>query len=193
MTYYTRVEKRLIEWGEEKHYPGWDIPAPTGGALGRLIDEGKDERLKATRRKDAKFRKTLAKIGIKLGRRRKSDLSMPCKESRVGRMEILTEDGESFATPPDGGLGQMVDRMAKSIERSARCRQVGECLDMMPEDMRTVVRVTYGECATPMEVPREAGEAANMMGVSERTYFRRKSEMLDWLAERLGLRSAAAA
>jgi hypothetical protein len=78
------------------------------------------------------------------------------------------------------------------IERTARCRQVGALILLMGEDMRTVVRVTY-ECATPTDVPREACEAANMMGVSERTYFRRKSEMLDWLAERLGLRSAAAA
>jgi hypothetical protein len=181
MTYVSAAERRLIEWGEDKHYPGWDIPAPTGGALGRLIDEGKDERLKGTRRKDAKFRKAMSAMGIKLGRRRK-DRSM----------EILTHEGQSFPSVPDGGLGAMVDRMASVIERTARCRQVGALILLMGEDMRTVVRVTY-ECATPNDVPREACEAANMMGVSERTYFRRKSEMLDWLAERLGLRSAAAA
>jgi hypothetical protein len=34
------AHERLVEWGEEKHYPGWATPQTTGGVLGRLSDEG---------------------------------------------------------------------------------------------------------------------------------------------------------
>jgi hypothetical protein len=184
------AHERLVEWGEEKHYPGF-IQA-SGGALGRLVEEGRDERLKATRRRDARFRLALRKIGIKLGRRRKSDRGMPCKETRAGRMEILTHAGQSFPFAPDGGLGGMVDRMAESIFRNRRCREIGELIDMMPNESREFVRATYGTCVAG-HVPRSAIGAAEMMEVSERTYYRRKNEALEWLAERLGLRSAVAA
>lgn len=182
------AHERLIEWGIEKFYPGWDTPH--AGVLGRLIDEGRDERMK---RADAKFKRRLKRLGIKAKKDGGSFRVLPCKESHVGRMDILTHRGESFPSVPDGGLGEMVDRMAGSIERSRRCRDVGELVDMMPEDMRAIVRAAYGACATPNDVPREDDEAARQLGMALRTYERRKAEMLAWLSERLGLRSAAAA
>lgn len=186
------AHERLVEWGEEKFYPGWDTPHQT--VLGRLVDEGRDERLKARRRKDAKFVRRMKQLGVMVKKKRGAVLQVvQCKESRVGRMEMLTHEGESFSAVPDGGLGAMVDRMAGSIERSRRCREVGEFVDLMPEDMRAIVRAAYGTCATPNDVPRVDCEAANVMGMALRTYERRKAEMLAWLSERLGLRVAVAA
>lgn len=184
------AEERLIEWGEELFYPGWDIPCPTGGALGRMADQGNDRRVRQRR---SLFARALARIQ----RRKAGRRAVPCKESGGVRMEIVTVDGDSVACPPDGGMGAMyglmAERMAKSLERRDRCKEVSELLAMMPADGRAVVRVTYQEVAGPNEVGREAAEAARMLKISERTYFRRKAEMLDWLSVRLGLRSAAAA
>jgi len=187
------VHERLVEWGEEKFYPGWDQARP--GVLGRMIDEGRDERVKAQRRRDAKFRRQLKRLGIRVKKQRGSASMrvVQCKESHLGRMEILTHAGESFSAVPDGGLGEMIDRMAGSIERSRRCREVGELVDLMPEDLRMVAQAAYGTCATPVDVPREDEEAAEKLRMALRTYERRKAEMLNWLAERLGLRSAVAA
>lgn len=188
------AHERLVEWGEEKFYPGWEHSRP--GVLGRLIDEGRDERVKAQRRRDARFRRQLKRLGIRVKKKRGGGSSLrvvPCKEPHVGRMEILTHAGESFSAVPDGGLGEMVDRMAGSIERSRRCREVGELVDVMPDDLRLVVNAAYGTCATPMDVPRADAEAAEKLRMALRTYERRKADMLDWVAERLGLRSAVAA
>lgn len=187
------AHERLIEWGEEKFYPGWDTAR--SGVLGRLADEGRDERLKAQRKRDARFRRQMKRMGVRIKKRRNSAAFqvVACKESHVGRMDILTHAGESFSAVPDGGLGDMIDRMAGSIERSRRCRELGEVVDLMPEDLRAVVYATYGTCATPNDVPREDHEAAAVMRMALRTYERRKAEALAWLSERLGLRSAAAA
>lgn len=186
------LEWRLIEWGRELFYPGWDIPAPTGGALGRMADQANDHRIKGRK---SLFARALARV-----QRRKAKASLrtvPCKETTGIRMEIVTVDGESTACKPDGGMttmyGLMIDRMAESLARRDRCKEISELLAMMPADSRAIVRVTYQEVAGPNEVGREATEAAAMLKVSERTYYRRKAEMLDWLAVELGLRPARAA
>lgn len=184
------AEERLIEWGRELFYPGWDIPCATGGALGRMADLGNDHRVRGRK---SLFARALARI-----QRRKASLrAVPCKETVGIRMEIVTVDGESTACKPDGGMttmyGLMIDRMAKSLALRDRCKEISELLAMMPADSRAVVRVTYQEVAGPNEVGREGVEAAAMLKISERTYWRRKAEMLEWLSVELGLRQAHAA
>lgn len=179
------TEKRLMEWGRELFYPGWDMPQTTGGVLGRLMEEGNDDRVKRRRGRS----KVLA-LQQRLSRRKTGvDRVVPCKETGGVHMEIVALDGDSVACPPDGGMGLMyglmVERMAKSLERRDRCKEVSDLLAMMPSDGRAVVRVTYQEVAGPNEVGREGGEAARMLGISERTYWSRKKAMLEWLGERL--------
>lgn len=189
MKYELDAEDRLIEWGRELFYPGWDMPAPTGGAIGRLADTGRDERVKGRKSR-------LARAIDRLMRRSKRH-AVPCKETAGVRMEIVTYGGDSVACPPDGGMGTMyglmIERMARSLERRDRCKEISELLAFMPAEGRAVVRVTYQEVAGPNEVGREGKEASRMLGIAERTYWRRKAAMLDWLEERLGLRLAAAA
>src|SRR5690349_12134678 len=173
----TEVEERLVEWAKEKFYPGWEEPSPSA-VLGRLMDEGRDERRKRNSRLWRVVRKALDNL---------RGGAIPCKETRGVRMEIIVLDGDSTACPPDGGAGAMIERMAKSIERSRRCRELGELLDLMPRNLYVVVHHTYANCAAPVEIPRRAEEAWRAIGVSKATCFRRKGEMLQWLGVRLGL------
>jgi hypothetical protein len=175
------AEERLIEWAKEKFYPGWAEPSPSA-VLGRMMDEGRDSRRKTQRQRMLKLLQR-ALDRFRVGRSN----PVPCKESRGVRMEVVVLDGESTVCPPDGGIGRMIERMAASIERSHRCREVGETLDLMPRDLFLVVHHTYGNCATPREIPRQARAAWESIGVSKATYFRRKREMLAWLGERLGI------
>lgn len=182
------AEQRLIEWAKEKHSPGWDIPCATGGALGRLADDGRDERMKKR-----KYRNRTLALERRLARKRLGLRTVPCKETAGIRMEIVTVDGDSVACPPDGGMGAMVERMAASIEMSNRCRVLGEIIEMMPLDLLSFVRATYYDCVGVNEIPRPYKEAMRMMGVEKSVYFERKAKTLEWITERLGLRQARAA
>lgn len=181
----TETEKRLIEWGKEKFYPGWEEPSPSA-VLARVMEEGRDARRKTNARRVRQLRDAA-------GRRERD--TVPCKETRGVRMEVIQadEDGPVAVCPPDGNAARLVEKYASSIERMVRCRVLGEKLDMMPRILFLIVWHTYGNCVVPGEVPREAKEAANSIGISRATYFRRKGEMLDWLARELGLQVAAAA
>lgn len=174
------AEERLLEWAKDKFYPGWEEPSPSA-VLGRLMDEGRDER----RKRNTLRLRLLGRLERIVARLRTQQV--PCKETRGVRMEIVVLGGESTVCPPDGGMGAMVERMASAIDRSHRCRQIGELLDLMPRDLFAVVHYTYGNCPNPREIPRTAAAAWGMIGISKATYFRRKREMLDWLSERLGL------
>lgn len=179
------AEERLEEWARNLHYPAWEIPSPPS-TLQRLVDEGRDERLKKRNRRLA-LEKRLAR------RKRGFDNMVPCKETVGVRMEIVTTDGDSVACPPDGGLGRMVERMAGAIDKSNRCCEVRDLLEVMPADLRALVDVTYRNCASPRDVPRSPEASANMLGCSVRTFFRRKAEVLEWLDAQLypGVRRAA--
>ena len=85
----------------------------------------------------------------------------------------------------DGGLGAMVDRMFYAIARDNRCREIAELLHVMPEDHLTTLRCTY--IGHWRDVPRTGKTAAGMMGVSAATYWRRKTKLLEWLANRLDI------
>lgn len=173
------AEERLKEWGREKFYPGWAEPTPSA-ALGRMMDVGKDKRRAQARR----IRQLLDRYVFF---RKTNREPIACHETRGIRMENIVIDGETTVCPPDGGMGAMVERMASAIERSHRCRAVGELLDRMPRDMFTIAYETYGNCASPRDVPNTAQGAARRIGISERTYFTRKKQMLRWLSEQLGI------
>lgn len=168
------AEERLLEWAHENFYPGWAEPSPSG-TLAAIAG-----RRPATRGAMADYARQRAL-------QRQSENPVVCKETRSTRMELVTHEGDSVLCPPDGGLGAMVDRMAASIDRSRRCREVGELLAMMPRDLWGVVDVTYRSVMNPREIPREAEEAWRMLQISRATYFRRKRAMLVWLGYRLGM------
>ena len=85
----------------------------------------------------------------------------------------------------DGGMGAMVDRMHFAIERDNRCKELAAVIAKLPEDHATTMRCTY--IGHWRDVPRTGKAAAGMMGVSMPTYWRRKSRLLDWLADKLCL------
>lgn len=181
------AEERLEEWARNRHYPAWEMPSPIS-VLQRLVEEGRDERLKKQRRSQRRLRMLVGKVskGRMLDR-------IPCKESSGVRMEIVVVEGLATACPPDGGIGRMVERMAGAIDRSRRCREMDELFGTMAEDMRTVARVSYRDCASPRDVPRDPEASAGIIGCSLRTYFYRKKALLEWLSLRLypGIRRAA--
>lgn len=174
-----QAEGRLIEWARYKFYPGWEEPSPSA-VLGRLMDEGRDNRRRSFKGRMRLLRMLVKRLGARPG-------PIPCKETRGVRMELVVYKGKSYMCPPDGGAGKMVERMAAAIDKSHRCRQVGEMLDLMPRDLFLIVHHTYANCPNPREIPRAAEEAWTAIGISKATYFRRKRQMLEWLAERLGL------
>lgn len=173
------AEWRLEEWAIQLHSPGWAVPQTTGGVLGRLAEEGQDERLRSVKSRARRMRL----IRGVTGRRRKGQ-QMPCKETRCAKVKVLVHDGEAFATTPDGGMGLMIDRMAGDIEQSNRCREMARLYEAMPLDYKSYVDATYRLCASPREVPRPWKEAARMMGTGKSAYFDRQAKVYAWLEER---------
>lgn len=93
----------------------------------------------------------------------------------------------------DGGMAAMIDRMADGIAKDRRCADVREACLVMPSKLLVIVDVTFRNCASGRDVPRDSSAAADMAGLSRATYFRRKREMLDWLAEELCIYAKMAA
>ena len=85
----------------------------------------------------------------------------------------------------DGGLGAMVDCMFYAIQKDNRCREMREAVLLMPEDMLSFVKATY--IGHWRDVPRMGKTAAQIMGISMPTYWRRKVIVMRWLAARLDI------
>ena len=96
-----------------------------------------------------------------------------------------TNAGRRTDTQSDGGMGAMVDRMAYAIEQDCRCREVRDLIARMPEDMLSFVKSTY--IGHWRDVPRQGKAAAQIMGVSMPTYWRRKVIVMRWLSDKLDI------
>lgn len=178
------MHERMVEWGRDRHYPMFDVPLPTS-ALQRMVEDGRDDRIKRRGKQDRRTAKIRDALGIARLRGKKRG-ALPCKESTGVRMEIVTVDGQSVACPPDGGAGAMIERMASSIERANNTREINRVLPDMPEDMLTFVRCTY-VAGHPGDVPKEWDVASAAMGCSKSAYYRRREKALTWLAEALSI------
>jgi hypothetical protein len=168
------AEERLIEWAKDLHFPDINV-FPSMTSLGRLVTEVAF---------DEKFRKGLRKRNRDAARRKSKARTVIAKETAGVRMEII----DGVPCKPDGGQMRLLVRKFGAIEKSIRCRQVGHAFyNDMPGPMKEFVRVSYYDCAHYRDIPREAEGSAKMLGVSIRTYFRRKAEMLEWLRVNLGM------
>lgn len=166
------AEKRLLEYCRWLQEPGVNYMPASSGALARLADEGRDSRRKALQR------------GIR-SRQGPTSREIRSKETGGVRMEIVVQDGDSVACPPDGGMGAMVDRMFYAIQRDSRCKELADLILVMPLEHSATVQCTY--IGHWRDVPRTGKAAAGLLGVSMPTYWKRKARLLAWLAERLDI------
>lgn len=103
------------------------------------------------------------------------------------------DDPETVAAMPDGGLGDMIDRMAGAIEHDNRCREVNALVDEMryrARDHWNVVDVTFGGLH-PRDVMKGPSVSARILGLSNEDYRTRMRQVYEWMEIRLGLRRAA--
>ncbi len=175
---YELVHTRLVQWGRDKFYPGWAEPSPSA-VLGRLMDEGRDERSRRYRGR-TKLMALMRRIG--------GAGQMPCKETRGIRMELLVYQGGTVMCRPDGGMSEMVVRMAGAIERSRECREIGEVLVQLQDynqKLWHVVRETYRDAMNPSEIPRRGAGAAQLLKIAESTYWARRKKAQAWIGRRV--------
>lgn len=85
---------------------------------------------------------------------------------------------------PDGGYADMVDRMAAALERANRVRQVSAVVAVMTQDQLVLVKVTYFRYSLREDV-LTAEQAAEKIGISRATFFRRREEVLSKVAHEL--------
>lgn len=116
------------------------------------------------------------------------DAGTPIPSGAITRRRREVFDG--VETPGDGGHGEFVDRLHYLMERARRIEAVREAVMTMPGELLEFVRVTYMQLP-PGDLPRQASEAARVLGVSRSTYYRRRDEVGAWLKERLMGRMAA--
>lgn len=170
-----QVHRRLIWWGREKFYPGWEEPTPSA-VIARMIAEGRDKRRRL------KWRRIID--------RQQRLRTVPCKETRGVKMELFVHKGATMMCAPDGGCMTLLLRKMHSIERSTLCRIVGELLVELQDhnqDLWHAVRVTYRDAMNPAEIPRSGKGAAEQLSIAPSTYWLRRKEALTWLAFRLPL------
>lgn len=104
----------------------------------------------------------------------------------LGRVRVEGANaGRRTDVQSDGGLGAMIDRMAYAIERDNRCCELRELVNQMPTDMLTFIKATY--IGHWRDVPRTGKTAAQIMGVSMPTYWRRKVIVMRWLERKLDI------
>lgn len=101
------------------------------------------------------------------------------------------DDPHTLACMPDGGLGDMVDRMAGAIDRSRRCAEMREAVNSLPADYKAIVEATYCNYSW-RDIPRRPSSAAKMLGWSEEVFIERRRAMFLWLEDRLVLVRKAA-
>lgn len=176
---YDLVHQRLKQWGRDKFYPGWAEPSPSA-VLGRLMDEGRDSRLKRYRGR-VQLVALLRRAGAALKQ-------VPCKETRGVKMELVVHEGETVMCPPDGGVNATLARYAGAVRVSRECREVGELLVQLQDHNQKlwhVIRVTYRDAMTPAEIPRTGEGAAAMLNIAPSTYWIHRKKALSWLGRRL--------
>lgn len=109
----------------------------------------------------------------------------------TGGFHYDTIDG--VACMPDGGLGDMVDRMYWAITHDQRCREIDRLVAEMRQRYRdywNVVDVTYSG-THPRDVLKGPAVASRILGIARAEYGTRMQAVYGWLEARLGMRKAA--
>lgn len=99
------------------------------------------------------------------------------------RYDTYEINGESFQARPDGGMGDLCDRMGRMIARDDRMLSVLRAVAAMPAHHKQVVEATYH--VGPRDKPRGGREAASAMGLTHDAYRLAKASMLGWLEREL--------
>lgn len=89
---------------------------------------------------------------------------------------------------PDGGLGDIIDRMAGAIEHDARCREVDGLVTEMRyrfRDYWNLVDVTFSG-THPRDVMKGPAISAQILGIDQSDYRSRMRSVYEWLEGRLG-------
>jgi hypothetical protein len=95
---------------------------------------------------------------------------------------------------PDGGLGDMIDRMAGAIEHDRRCREVDALVTEMRyryRDYWNMVDVTFSG-THPRDVMKAPLVSARILGIEPWNYRDRMRLVYGWVESRLGERRVAA-
>jgi hypothetical protein len=98
------------------------------------------------------------------------------------------DDPETVACMPDGGLGDMIDRMAGSIDHDKRCREINALVTEMRHRFRdywNLVDVTFSG-THPRDIMKGAEVSARILGIEAGTYRDRMRLVYEWVEARLG-------
>lgn len=88
---------------------------------------------------------------------------------------------------PDGGLGDMIDRMSGAIDRDRRCREVNELVNELRDrsrDFWNLVDVTFSG-THPRDVMKGPVVSAKIMGIGLDDYRTRIRAVYQWVEGRL--------
>ena len=105
--------------------------------------------------------------------------------------DMVEVDGDTTPCMPDGGLADMVERMAGAIDRSRRCAEMREAVNTLPADYKAIVEATYCNYSW-RDIPRRPSAAAKILGWPEEVFIERRRLMFAWLEDRLVLVRKAA-
>lgn len=83
------------------------------------------------------------------------------------RYEIVAEDGDAVACPPDGGMERAMRFRGRMAAHDMLCRETWEAVQLLPQVQRAVVTQTY--LVPSREDPRGARAVARLMGLHHST------------------------
>ena len=112
----------------------------------------------------------------------------------AGANEFRYDMVDDVPCAPDGGMADMIDRMAGAIQHDARCREVDALVTEMRHRFRdywNLVDVTFSG-THPRDVYKGPQVAARMLGIETWCYRDRMRLVYGWIETRLGDRRAAA-
>lgn len=81
------------------------------------------------------------------------------------RYEIISEGGETFSCPPDGGMSAEVERNAKALAFDIKCREIESAVSELSDAARRVVIATY--VVPKRERVRSGRQAADKLGITQ--------------------------
>jgi len=99
------------------------------------------------------------------------------------------DDPETVAGMPDGGMADIVERMAGAIDHDNRCREIDRLVCEMrarARDYWNLVDVTFSG-THPRDIMRGSHTAAAALGIGEGEYRTRMRAIYEWAESRLGI------
>lgn len=101
------------------------------------------------------------------------------------RYDVITteEDPEVTLCPPDGGLGELIERKGRLLEHHMRCQEMATAIHQMPWQYREAIHAMYHVAVR--EKYRTFGEAARKFGKPKGTYQLILTSAYGWLEAKL--------